>query len=305
MFSIFGIMHKADMARLEADAAGEVAAHASLAGQLKDLRSTSDSLIAARNVTIRSMNEKIIFLENTLRNKRIEQTDIQKMNGNIEISLSESQGRINALEKNERNLLAKLQAREAEIEASNENRLKLKHAIDNEAGAKMKQKSLAAENKKLKSRLEGAFERIRMLEERRTAQVKESIVTSEVEYNEALMQVKDLEYQLEFSINTINELRESFARANSDREVLAQKIIAIESENAGLERERTAAADRLRKVARGNLEEAFIEEIEAEAERKIDKFRKRIQEETDLSQQMSRERLAAKHQIEMYVYKQA
>ena len=52
------------MARLEADAAGEVAAHASLAGQLRDLRSTSDSLIAARNVTIREMNEKIIFLQN-------------------------------------------------------------------------------------------------------------------------------------------------------------------------------------------------------------------------------------------------
>ncbi len=293
------------MARLEADAAGEVAAHASLAGQLKDLRSTSDSLIAARNVTIRSMNEKIIFLENTLRNNSIEQPDIQKMNENMEISLSESQARINALEKNERNLLAKLQAREAEIEASTENQLKLKYAIDNEADAKTKQKSLAAENKKLESRLKGAFERIRMLEERRTAQVKENIVTSEVEYNEALTQVKDLEYQLEFSINTINELRESFARANSDREVLAQKVIAIESENVALERERTAAADRLRKVARGDLEAAFIEEIEAEAERKIDKFRKRIQEETDLSQQMSRERLVAKHQIEMYVYKQA
>ena len=125
-----------------------------------------------------------------------------------------------------------------------------------------------------------------------------------MEYNEALTQVKDLEYQLEFSINTINELRESFARANSDREVLAQKVIAIESENVALERERTAA-DRLRKAARGDLEAAFIEEIEAEAERKIDKFRKRIQEETDLSQQMSRERLVAKHQIEMYVYKQA
>ena len=94
----------------------------------------------------------------------------------MEISLSESQARINALEKMSV-LVTKLQAREAEIEASTENQLKLKYAIDNEADAKTKQKSLAAENKKLESRLKGAFERIRMLEERRTAQVKENIVT--------------------------------------------------------------------------------------------------------------------------------
>ena len=68
------------MARLEADAAGEVAAHASLAGQLRDLRSTSDSLIAARNVTIRNMNEKIIFLEHSLQKINEEQSDIQKIN---------------------------------------------------------------------------------------------------------------------------------------------------------------------------------------------------------------------------------
>ena len=65
------------MARLEADAAGEVAAHASLAGQLRDLRSTSDSLIAARNVTIREMNEKIIFLQSSLQ-KLVRSVEILK-----------------------------------------------------------------------------------------------------------------------------------------------------------------------------------------------------------------------------------
>ncbi len=291
------------MARLEADAAGEVAAHASLAGQLRDLRSTSDSLIAARNVTIRNMNEKIIFLEHSLQKINEEQSDIQKINVNNQMSLSESQIRIKTLEKNERNLLAKLQAREAEIDASHQIRLKLKNAIDSEADAKMKQKSLAAENNKLQSRLNGAFERIKMLEEKRTGQVRENIVTSEVEYEEALNQVKDLEYQLEFSMNTINDLRESFAMANSDREVLAQKLLAIESENVELERERTATAERLKKIVRGTVEATFTEQIEAEAERKIDKFRKRIQEEMDMSLQMSQERLNAKHQIEMYVTK--
>ena len=124
-----------------------------------------------------------------------------------------------------------------------------------------------------------------------------------MEYEEALNQVKDLEYQLEFSMNTINDLRESFAMANSDREVLAQKLIAIESENVELERERTGTAERLKKIVRGTVEATFTEQIEAEAERKIDKFRKRIQEEMDMSLQMSQERLNAKHQIEMYVTK--
>ena len=86
------------MARLEADAAGEVAAHASLAGQLRDLRSTSDSLIAARNVTIREMNEKIIFLQNSLEKLSAERGDIEKVNANAEMSLSESQTRIQKLE---------------------------------------------------------------------------------------------------------------------------------------------------------------------------------------------------------------
>ena len=118
------------------------------------------------------MNEKIIFLEHSLQKINEEQSDIQKINVNNQMSLSESQIRIKTLEKNERNLLAKLQAREAEIDASHQIRLKLKNAIDSEADAKMKQKSLAAENNKLQSRLNGAFERIKMLEEKLSAPTK-------------------------------------------------------------------------------------------------------------------------------------
>ena len=59
-------------------------------------------------------------------------------------------------------------------------------------------------------------------------------MTSNVEYDEAMKQIKDLEYQLEFSMNTINDLKVAFAQANGDREMLAQKVLAIESENMEL-----------------------------------------------------------------------
>ena len=287
------------MARLEADAAGEVAAHASLAGQLRDLRSTSDSLIAARNVTIREMNEKIIFLQSSLQKLSEERGDIEKVNANAEMSLCESQTRIQKLETQERALLAKLQAREAEIDASHESRRKLKTAIDNEANARMKQKSLEAENKKLQSRLNGAYERISTLEKKQTSKIKENIMTSNVEYDEAMKQIKDLEYQLEFSMNTINDLKVAFAQANGDREMLAQKVLAIESENMELERECLATSERLKKIVGGTVEEVYREQMESETQRKINHIRKKIQEESDLAQRMSQERLTSKHQIEV------
>ena len=65
------------------------------------------------------------------------------------MSLCESQTRIQKLETKERALLAKLQAREAEIDASHESRRKLKTAIDNEANARMKQKIPGSREQKI------------------------------------------------------------------------------------------------------------------------------------------------------------
>ena len=243
------------------------------------------------------MNEKIIFLQNSLEKLSAERGDIEKVNANAEMSLSESQTRIQKL-KPRRTLLAKLQAREAEIDASHESRRKLKTAIDNEANARMKQKSLEIKNKKLQSRLNGAYERISTLEKKQSSKIKENIMTSNVEYDEAMKQIKDLEYQLEFSMNTINDLKVAFAQANGDREMLAQKVLAIESENMELERECLATSERL-KNSGGTVEEVYREQMESETQRKINHIRKKIQEESDLAQRMSQERLTSKHQIEV------
>ena len=114
-----------------------------------------------------------------------------------------------------------------------------------------------------------------------------------------MKQIKDLEYQLEFSMNTINDLKVAFAQANGDREMLAQKVLAIESENMELEREYLATSERLKKIAGGTVEEVYREQMESEAHRKINHIRKKIQEESDLAQRMSQERLTSKHQIEV------
>ena len=305
---------RADMAKLEADAAGEVAAHTALASQLRDLRFSSDSLLAERSATIRNMKEKNVMLQNTAQELREELESVAPVREEHRMAIAGSVSsdgsndaktiqklakRIAKMEDEKRLLFAKLQAKDAEIDASKASRERLRRAIDAEAMAKQETKSLEAENKKLQSRLNGAFERLNAMEESSAQAIEDIQFNSNSDYDVAIDQVRNLETKLRTSLTTTNELQREYGRLSRDNETLAQKIIALETENVELERNRSATANRLKQASMGRLNEALIEQMEADNKRKLEKLRRQVHEEAAAAQKMTIERAVSKYEKEL------
>ena len=84
--------------------------------------------------------------------------------------------------------------------------------------------------------------------EESSAQAIEDIqFNSNSDYDVAIDQVRNLETKLRTSLTTTNELQREYGRLSRDNETLAQKIIALETENVELERNRSATANRLKR----------------------------------------------------------
>ena len=298
------LVARANMARLEADTAGEVAAHAALSSQLRELRSTSDEMLASRNVSIREISEKNIILQSLVKDLQ-EELEHCRQNGSDVNEAGRSVGKgyyerkLAEMEDEKRCLLATLQAREAEIEANKDGRKRLAKAIDSEALSKQRLVALKAENEQLLSRLEGAFEKLKSMEDTRTTTLEAYDFQNSNSYDVAIGQMRDLERKLQTALQNNQHLHDQYSQMSRDNEVLAQKLLNLETLNLDLERERNDTAERLRHAARDGLKISFVEQIEADAERKINAFSQKLHQESQEAHKMATERVIDQHQKEL------
>ena len=295
---------RANMARLEADTAGEVAAHAALANQLRELRSTSDAMLASRNVSIREISEKNIILQSLVKDLQ-EELEHCRQNGSVVNEAGRSVGKgyyerkLAEMEDEKRYLLATLQAREAEIEANKDGRKRLTKAIDSEALAKQRLVALKAENEQLLSRLEGAFEKLTSMEDTRTTTLQAYDFQNSNSYDIAIGQMRDLERKLQTALQNNQHLHDQYSQMSRDNEVLAQKLLNLETLNLDLERERNETAERLKRAAHDGLKTSFVEQIEADAVRKINAFSQKLHQESQEAHKMATGRVIDQHQKEL------